>query len=708
MTGPTAGGTAVASFQQALALHREGQTEEAAHICEIVLQAEPQHAEALVHLGAIRLAQGRAIEAEALLRRAVAAKPVLAEAHAILAAALQTQGRLEEALPVFERALALDPDMQDARLALAVCLQTAERHAEAVGGYETLLGANPAHPAANYGLAMLLAQLGRTSEAAAKYRAAVAADSKFADAHYELGRLLENGSATEAAMDCYRRALEADAEHTEARQALATALSDLGRDDEAIAAFRAVLAAEPDHFEAHRHLGRLLEEKRVHAAAAGHYDMVLAQRPDDVEALLGAARTRRNVGRRTEALELLQRLEELQPDLAAAFSLRGEILAEIGLLDAAATELRRAVALAPERAEYLAYLVQAAKVRPNDGTLATLEALRPRVASLPLGEQCFLHFALAKAYSDLGEPERGFAHLLQGNAIKRSDITYYEQPTLDMMERIARVFSARLMAARANSGDPSEVPVFIVGMPRSGTTLVEQILASHRAVFGGGERRELSEAAFRLSAGRLGAATFPEAIWTMTGEELRQMGTEHAAVLASLAPAAARVTDKMPSNFLYVGLIHLILPRARIIHLSRGPVDTCLSCFSTLFTEGQRFSYDLAELGRYYRCYQRLMAHWRTVLPDGAVLDVQYETLVADFASQVQRIVAHCGLEWDPACLEFHKSSRLALTASMNQVRQPIYRTSVRRWRPDAAVLRPLLDGLGGVPALGVTPTEAN
>ena len=151
-------------------------------------------------------------------------------------------------------------------------------------------------------------------------------------------------------MDCYRRALEADAEHTEARQALATALSDLGRDDEAIAAFRAVLAAEPDHFEAHRHLGRLLEEKRVHAAAAGHYDMVLAQRPDDVEALLGAARTRRNVGRRTEALELLQRLEELQPDLAAAFSLRGEILAEIGLLDAAATELRRAVALAPERA----------------------------------------------------------------------------------------------------------------------------------------------------------------------------------------------------------------------------------------------------------------------------------------------------------------------------------------------------------------------
>jgi hypothetical protein len=170
----------------------------------------------------------------------------------------------------------------------------------------------------------------------------------------------------------------------------------------------------------------------------------------------------------------------------------------------------------------------------------------------------------------------------------------------------------------------------------------------------------------------LGAAAYPEAAWTMSGEQFRRIGAGHVAALRALAPGAARITDKMPGNFLFVGLIRLILPNAQIIHVRRDPVDTCLSCYSKLFTGDQPFSYDLAELGRYHRAYQRLMAHWLAVLPADVLLEVEYEALVKDFEPQARRIVAHCGLPWDPACLEFYKTSRPVHTASMVQVRQPI------------------------------------
>ncbi len=198
----------------------------------------------------------------------------------------------------------------------------------------------------------------------------------------------------------------------------------------------------------------------------------------------------------------------------------------------------------------------------------------------------------------------------------------------------------------------------------------------------------------RLNTAPLGRAPLQNALWTSTGEQFRQMGADYVASLRPLAPDAARITDKMPINFVHVGLIHLILPNARIIHTRRDPVDTCLSCFSLLFSGEQPFVYDLAELGRFYRAYSRLMEHWKTVLPPGVLLEVQYEDLVQDFEPHARRLVAHCGLGWDPACLDFHKTSRPVHTASLTQVRKPIYKSSVGRWRPDPAVLRPLLEAL--------------
>jgi len=670
---------------------------EAARAYQLVLLAEPTHVDALVHLGAIRLGQGRADEAEALLRQAVTLSPEWPEALTNLAAALQALGRHQEAVTHYERALACKPDMLDARFGLAACLQASGRHEAAIICYETLLIADPAHPEANYGLATVLAQLGRVDEAAARYRAALAADPDFAEASYGLGKLLlARGDSPEEAVSCFLCALDVDPKYIEARISLGTTLSRLDRDADAMAAFRAVLAVEPDHPEAHNGIGILLDRRRRHAEAIEHYAAALARDPDHVDAMGRMANAMKNIGRHDEALALARRVLTLRPDSGTAAGLLGSILAEMGSMDEALAQFRRGLALAPDRLEPACNIVQLAKVRPGDDALHALEAALPRLLALSLQEQCLLHFGLAKAYDDIGERDRGFAHLLKGNATKRSQTKYDDAATLASMEHLRRVFTAELLALRKDLGDPSTVPVFIVGMPRSGTTLLEQILASHRAVFGAGEQTVLQQEVDRLSAERLGAARFPESAWTMTGEELRRMGGNYVAALRSLSPDAARITDKMPGNFIFIGLIRLILPNARIIHVVRDPVDTCLSCFSKLFAGNQPFSYDLGELGRYYRGYQRLMAHWRAVLPPNVMLEVEYEGLVQDFEPHARRIVSYCGLDWDPACLEFYRTSRPVHTASMVQVRQPIYRSSVGRWRPDSELLRPLMEALAG------------
>ena len=230
-------------------------------------------------------------------------------------------------------------------------------------------------------------------------------------------------------------------------------------------------------------------------------------------------------------------------------------------------------------------------------------------------------------------------------------------------------------------------------MPRSGTSLVEQILASHPAVHGGGELDDLGAIIDRLPASLASSKPYPACIADADATMLRGVGARYVAGLRALAPAAARITDKMPANTRHIGLIRCLLPGARIVHCRRDPLDTCLSCFTTLFTIGQDFSYDLAELGGYYRVYDGLMAHWRAVVPD--MLDIDYEDVVADLEGQARRLVDFCGLDWDDACLDFDKTERIVRTASSAQVRRPIHDASVARWKRYEAHLGPLIEALG-------------
>jgi hypothetical protein len=312
-----------------------------------------------------------------------------------------------------------------------------------------------------------------------------------------------------------------------------------------------------------------------------------------------------------------------------------------------------------------------------------------------------LNFALGQAYESRGDYERAFAAFAQGNVERRARENYDPVHTEHVNDRIVSVFTPEFIAQHEGSGDPDPAPILIVGLPRSGSTLIEQILASHSRVEGTQELPSLARVTQLITRARRGGA-YPEALRELSRRDWAELGRRYLDHTLRYRQGAPRFIDKMPNNFPNVGLVHLILPNARIIDARRDPLDTCMSCFKQLFAQGQTFTYDLLELGEYYLQYLRMMEHWDRVLP-GRVLRVHYEDVVADLEGQARRMLAHCGLEWEGDCLRFHETVRAVRTASSEQVRRPIYRDSVGAWHHYAKHLEPLIATLGSAACPGGT-----
>jgi tetratricopeptide (TPR) repeat protein len=692
--GSTARQTLEDRLARAQSLHRDGLQEAAEPLYDAVLAADPTHFDALLYFGVLRLQQGKLEESTSLIRRALAQDPQSAEAHANLAAALQALGRHDEAIAGYERALALDPALFDASCALGTALQALGRYDEAILRYRAAFVLKSDFAEASYGLATVHQALRQYDEAIEAYRDALTIDPDYAEASCGLAMVLQALGRHDEAIAHYENALDVDPDYLEANAGLAGALHALKRHQQAIERCGKALSLEPRHAETHVTLGKALRALERHSEALESYEKALAIAPDLVEAQIGCAATLQALNRHDEAIGCCERALVIEPVSAAAYNTLGQLLGEVGRFDEAYRALERAIEIAPRLPGLYFNLFNCRKVRADDPHLASLKELARDPASLSGDEQTRLDFALAKAYSDLGEHERSFRHLLSGNARQRRQIVYDEVVVMRWFAEVQRVLTAAAIESCRDCGDPDPTPVFIVGMMRSGSTLVEQILASHPKVYTAGERKDFLKAMQSLLAeeqatGRSGAGRI------LTGEALRRLGAAYLARLRAGAPAAVRITDKLPANFQLLGLIHLALPNARIIHTRRDPVDTCLSCFSKLFSEEQPFTYNLGELGRYYRAYERLMEHWRRTLPAAVMLEIWYEDLVKDFETEARRILAHCGLEWDDACRSFYKTQRPVKTASVAQVRQPIYGSSIGRWRPDTALLRPLLEALG-------------
>ena len=646
------------AFQQAAALHGQGRLWEAEQLYEVVLTADNRHFDAVYRLGLIRLQQKRFADAEVFFRRAVKIDKKSADAQHHLAIALTGAGRLDEAIERHRKALALKPGYAEAHNNLGYALQMFDRHEEAAQHYQKALGINPDYPEARNNFGNALQALKRTEEAIEQYRKALALRPNYPEAHNNFASALAALNRHEEAIVHCEKALALAPNYPEARINLANALGALDHPQQAIAQYEKALAIDPANAEAHARLGHMWFLLGRTEDALTHYEMALTIKPGHVDALND----------------------------------RGSALRVLGRLDEAILDFERVVVAAPRKAAAYLNIATSKRITAGDLHLSAMMELARDMASLEVEHQIGLHFALGKAFADLGDHQQSFRHLLQGNSLKRQQIGYDEAITLKRFESIRAAFNAQLICDKEGLGDPSPLPVFIIGMPRSGTTLVEQIIASHPKVFGAGELPEFGNLTANL--GGPNGSKFPEAVAAMSREHLRELGAKYVHALRSRAPAAERVTDKMPVNFLHAGLIHLALPNACIIHTRRDPRDVALSCFSILFAAGQDYTYDLAELGRYIRAYQTLMEHWREVLPAGVMLEVEYEQVVGDLEEQARRIIAYCGLEWDDACLSFHKTKRPVQTASAVQVRQPIYTSSVGRWRLCEDQLKPLLEAL--------------
>jgi tetratricopeptide (TPR) repeat protein len=531
---------------------------------------------------------------------------------------------------------------------------------------------------------------GRLAAAAEAFRRIVALTPDSADAHNNLGNvLIGQGDFDQAAAE-FSRAVKLNPDHFEARNNLGAVLRRQGKLEEATAHLGQALALKPDYAEACYNLGNVLKDQGKFDQAGEHYGRAAALKPDLFQAHNNLGNILQWQGKLDQARASFFRVLAINPGNADAHNNLGKVLEEEGKFDEAVARYEQAIALKPDHAEAHYNRANLKHFRAGDAELARLESLAADAGRFPADKTAFIHFALGKALEDVGDYSRAFEQWRQGNALKRRDVQYDEAAYQRTCRLAAEVFDAGLLDRFAAAGDPSAAPIFVLGMPRSGSTLVEQILASHPQVFAGGELKNLKRVACAVgdSAGR----PVPYPVWLCATDAniLRRLGQMYLASLPTPTGGQQRIVDKAPGNFLRVGLIRLILPNARIIHTVRDPIDTCVSCFSRLFTD-LPFSYDLAELGRYYRSYHELMRHWRSVLPADAMLDVSYEELVADFEPQARRLIDYCGLPWDDRCLSFHKTSRPIATSSNAQVRRPLYRSSIERWRRYETQLQPLL-----------------
>lgn len=425
----------------------------------------------------------------------------------------------------------------------------------------------------------------------------------------------------------------------------------------------------------------------------------ITRHPRDPQPCVTLGNVLLQAGRQRDALAFYDMALQRNPNYSLAHFNAGVALTMLGKLDGALTATRNALKLDPEMGGYY-QLATLDGLKPDDAAIPRLESLAD-TEDAPLDLRIDANFALGRVYDSAGDAARAFPRLARGNALKRATLAYDIRSDEERIDRIMGFFSRDFFARFRGVSDSKLAPVFIVGMPRSGTTLVEQMLAGHSKVEAGGELMAMPEITLRLGEtwGSRGEAA-PGTDAQVTADIL-QAAAAYTQETAKLQLRRPHFTDKLPGNFMFVGLIHLMFPEARIIHCRRDPVDTCLSCFQRLFSSDVPYSYDLRELGQYYRLYQRLMEHWHKVLPPGRILDVEYEAMVGEPETNLRRVLAFCGLEFEPGCLEFQDVKRSVTTASAAQVRKPLYKTSVNRHQKYGADLAPLMEALGIPPAQG-------
>lgn len=617
-----------------------------------------------------------------------------------------------------------DPRNPKLRCLLGATLVKCRQHEEAEQHLRQVTGLHPEFPLAHRELGNALLGLGRGPEAIESFERVVELTPDNSTAHFDLALALSKLGRRQEADAAMEQSFALQPERREMLTAVGHQRA--GRVAEAEKIYRSILSREPRNVNAMRLLGGIATEMERYRMAAKLLRNAVTLEPEFFGAWVDLARVYMEWDKFEEGHEALARAIRLEPELAYPRMMLGNLLSKAGRYEEAVASFHVALEKQPDHGGSLAGLGHALKTigRPEDAidtyrecirkypafgeaywSLANLKTYRFDDAEIATMEQHVdnerlvdetrinLNYALGKAYDDRQDYDRAFSFYEHGASVRRLHESYDPVQTEVIHNRIIDVFTARFLAGHAGSGDPDPAPIFIVGLPRSGSTLIEQILASHSAVEGTAELPDLARVIRSINRQQRHGTSYPEALLHHADDALRELGRQYLDSTQRHRSGLPRFTDKMPNNFSSIGLLALILPNAKIINARRHPLDSCMGSFKQLFFKGQAFTYDLVELGEYYLEYQRIMDHWQTVLP-GRVLDVHYEAMVAGQEAQTRRLIEHCGLSWEDACLRFYETDRAVNTASSEQVRQPIYAGSIHSWRRFEAHLEPLIEVL--------------
>jgi tetratricopeptide (TPR) repeat protein len=612
-------GTSVAGELQAgVAHHQAGRLDEAEAIYRRLLEKVPHHPNALHLLGVIETQRGRPASGVELMSQALPALAKVAEFHVDLGNALRLAGKRDEAIESFRQGLELKAD----------------------------------HVPAHVALGSVLTETGSFEAAVSHCRTATAIDPKSLSARITLAAALHGAGRMPEAAQAWRDAIDLQPDRAESYYQLAGQLIELGLLNEALYCQDRALGMQPDNALFHCAKGSTLMRLYYGERAEACFRRALELSPDSKEGLAGLSWALRMLGRFEDADQCLSRLREIDPTDVRA----------VRHVPATGGQLR-----GPEHIEGLAQICDDPESTATDRVTAG--------------------FALGRLLEDSGCFDDAFARYTAANLLVRKQWPakgdhFEARAFAKSVDALIASNTPQNLADAARTGNISELPVFVVGMPRSGTTLVEQICASHSRVFGGGERNDMAQIAVELERERKQGLDLSGAA--------RRAADAQIIRLHRLGCGALRVVDKLPDNMILIGLITRLFPRARIIYCSRDPRDISLSCYFQLFVDGaQHFSYDLADCGKRCREIERLAAHWLQLLPHH-MIEINYEALVGDLEGQSRRLIDFLGLKWEPSCLDFHRTERTVATVSHWQVRQPIYTSSIGRWRKYEKHLEPL------------------
>jgi tetratricopeptide (TPR) repeat protein len=646
-----------AAYGQALAALRMGRAATAERQLRAIQAAAPGEITSLRLLGLALLDQDKVAAAVEMLERAVAGAPQFWQARTDLARAQRRAGRLEIARGELQRVVAAVPALQAAWLAYGDVLVDLEKYPDARVAYERARLCDPYARRIDEATAALVAEDRKAAELI--FREILKVDASHVAAVCGLAAVSLAAGRGDDALRLLRHALKQSAHLPLAWRGLCQAMVDLGRLPEAEAAVRHLLKIESENPQNWVLLGTVCARLMRQADALPAFEQAARLNPGEVRLPLSIGHVHKTLGHRRECEDAYKACLRLDPSFGEAYW---------------------------SLADLKNYLF-------SDAEIAAMQGLLKGEGGED-ADQAQLHFALGRAFEHRKDYATAFEHYATGNRRRRKTVPFDIEMFENKTERVRDCFDGAFFSQRAGTGSPDPSPIFVVGLPRSGSTLVEQILASHSSIEGTFELPNVLTIVRELDHANPQHDAYPESVRTLPAEKFAILGRRYIEETAPIRSGMPRFIDKMPNNFSHVGLIHAMLPKATIIDVRRHPMDACFSTFKQYFAEGQSFSYDLDDLGRYYRCYLSLMDHWDSVLP-GAVLHLHYEELVRDPEKNIRRLLTHCGLEFEPACLAFHETKRPVRTASAEQVRQPLYSSGVGYWKNFEAQLEPLRRALG-------------